>query len=213
MTEPQEIKNREIFNKVRESHKESHIQKYQPNNQKHQPDIQEHQPDNQEHQPDIQEHQPNNQKHQPNNQKYQPDIQEHQPDNQKHQPDNQKSHIQKYQPDNQKHQPDNQKSDIQEMEDKIRKFCEERDWDSYHNAKDLAIGIITEASELLEHFRFVPESQVPKHFIEKRSEIEDEVADIFFVLLRFCQKYEINAKKALDSKIKKIAKKYPLDLG
>jgi hypothetical protein len=39
------------------------------------------------------------------------------------------------------------KTTIQELKDKVRKFCEDRDWDKYHNPKDLAIGIITEASE------------------------------------------------------------------
>jgi hypothetical protein len=43
---------------------------------------------------------------------------------------------------------------IQELTDKEREFCEARDWDQYHGPKDLAIGVITEASELLEHFRF-----------------------------------------------------------
>ena len=43
---------------------------------------------------------------------------------------------------------------IQELKEKVRMFCEKRDWDQYHNAKDLSIGIITESSELLEFFRF-----------------------------------------------------------
>ena len=46
------------------------------------------------------------------------------------------------------------KTTINDLKERIRLFCEERDWDRYHNAKDLAIGIITEAAELLEHFRF-----------------------------------------------------------
>lgn len=44
------------------------------------------------------------------------------------------------------------KTNVQELKEMIKQFCEERDWDQYHNAKDLAIGIITEAAELLEHF-------------------------------------------------------------
>ena len=48
---------------------------------------------------------------------------------------------------------DNETS-INELKDKIKKFCEDRDWDQYHNAKELAIGIVTESSELLQHFRF-----------------------------------------------------------
>ena len=38
------------------------------------------------------------------------------------------------------------KTNIQELKDKIKRFCEDRDWNQYHGAKDLAIGIITESS-------------------------------------------------------------------
>ena len=44
--------------------------------------------------------------------------------------------------------------ELNELIDKIKTFCEERDWDKYHNPKDLAIGISTEAAELLDLFRF-----------------------------------------------------------
>ena len=101
-------------------------------------------------------------------------------------------------------------SDIYEMQCKVKEFCEARKWDSCHNAKDLAIGIITESSELLEHFRFIQESQIPEHFEKIRSEIEDEIADIFFVLLRFCQKHDVDLKKALNTKMEKNSKKYPI---
>lgn len=41
----------------------------------------------------------------------------------------------------------------------VREFCEARDWDQFHGPKDLAIGLVTEAAELLEHFRFLSASQ------------------------------------------------------
>lgn len=43
---------------------------------------------------------------------------------------------------------------IQELKDIIQKYCEARDWDQFHSPKDLAIGVVTEAAELLEPFRF-----------------------------------------------------------
>lgn len=43
---------------------------------------------------------------------------------------------------------------LQQLKDVVRQFCEDRDWDQFHNPKDLAIAVITEASELLEHFKF-----------------------------------------------------------
>jgi len=57
-----------------------------------------------------------------------------------------------------------EKAYLTELKEKVKNFCEERDWDQFHNAKDLAIGIITEASELLELFRFKTEKQVGDMF-------------------------------------------------
>ncbi len=48
---------------------------------------------------------------------------------------------------------------IQGLTQRVWEFCQARDWDQYHGPKDLAIGVITEASELLEHFRFLSEEQ------------------------------------------------------
>ena len=41
----------------------------------------------------------------------------------------------------------------------VSTFCQERDWDQFHGPKDLAIGLVTEASELLEQFRFLSEQE------------------------------------------------------
>ena len=49
---------------------------------------------------------------------------------------------------------------VQELMKMVRDFCEARDWDQYHNPKDLAIGISTEANELLDIFRFKSDEQM-----------------------------------------------------
>jgi len=73
------------------------------------------------------------------------------------------------------------KSSLQDLKEKVKTFCEERDWDQFHNPKDLAIGIITEASELLEHFRFKSKNEVKSMLnSNKRNEINEEIADILF---------------------------------
>ena len=104
------------------------------------------------------------------------------------------------------------KTNIHELKEKIKQFCEERDWDQYHNAKDLAIGIITESSELLEHFRFKSEKQVDEMFKnkEKRKEISEEMADVLYFLMRLAQKYEIDLTTELNDKMKKNEDRYPI---
>ncbi len=102
---------------------------------------------------------------------------------------------------------------IEELKELVKKYCELRDWDQFHNAKDLAIGLITEASEVLEHFRFKSKEEVEKMFenSEKREEIEDEIADVMWFLFRLAQKYNVDLSEAFERKMKKFEKKYPIE--
>ena len=95
----------------------------------------------------------------------------------------------------------------------VKKFCTDRDWDQFHGAKDLAIGLITEASELLEHFRFKTDEQIRQilRSKEKQAEIRHELADTLFFLLRFAQMFEIDLSDALFEKMARNALKYPVD--
>jgi len=99
---------------------------------------------------------------------------------------------------------------IQELTDNVRKFCEARDWDQYHGLKDLAIGVITEASELLEHFRFLSDEEAMSllNNPQQKEEIEDELADVLFFLLRFSQRFDVDLEQALQRKMVKSEKKY-----
>jgi NTP pyrophosphatase (non-canonical NTP hydrolase) len=105
------------------------------------------------------------------------------------------------------------KTSLHELKEKVRVFCEERDWDQFHNAKELAIGIVTEASELLQHFRFKSEEQVNDIFKDelKKKELTEEMADVLYFLLRLAQRYDIDLTTELDNKIKKNNEKYPVE--
>ena len=105
------------------------------------------------------------------------------------------------------------KTNIHELKEKIREFCEKRDWDQFHNAKELALALSIEASELLEHFRWKTHEETDNLFDDslKREQIEDEVADITYFLLRMAQMYNIDLTKSLIRKMEKNDKKYPVE--
>ena len=102
---------------------------------------------------------------------------------------------------------------IKELKNKVQIFCEERDWDQFHNPKDLAIGISTEANELLDLFRFKSEEdmRVMLNDSGKRRKIEEELADTFFFVLRFAQLNNMDLEEILYDKMKKNAQKYPVE--
>ena len=104
-------------------------------------------------------------------------------------------------------------TNLHEFKEKIKNFCDARDWDQFHNAKELAIALSLEASELLEPFRFKSEKEIEELFKDskKREEIEDEMADVLYFLVRLAQKYDVDLSEAFDRKMEKSAKKYPID--
>lgn len=101
---------------------------------------------------------------------------------------------------------------IADAKEMVKTFCEEREWGQFHDAKDLAIGISTEANELLQIFRFKSEGQVTDLLSsDRRAEIEEELADVFYFVARFAQIYGIDLSDALERKIVKNEEKYPID--
>lgn len=109
----------------------------------------------------------------------------------------------------------NMKSDrdvtIAELKDLVREFCERRAWDPYHGPKDLAIGLVTEASELLEIFRFVPERECAEMLgrEQTRTAVADELADSLYFILRFAQLHGFDLNECMRRKMTKNEKKYP----
>ncbi len=102
---------------------------------------------------------------------------------------------------------------VKELIDKVKAFCEDRDWDQYHNPKDLAIGISTEANELLDIFRFQNTEDMANIMKNpmKKEHVEEELADVLFFILRFAQMNDIDLKQILEMKISKNTLKYPVD--
>lgn len=104
-----------------------------------------------------------------------------------------------------------EKTNLLFLKNIVKKFVEERNWQNYHTPKNLAISIMIEGAELLEHFQWTfTESIILKDSSSKKDEIEEEVADIFAYLLSFCNVLNIDLSQALIKKMDKNNLKYPI---
>ena len=103
--------------------------------------------------------------------------------------------------------------DIKTIQKQLSDFADERDWNQFHNPKNLAMALSVEASELVEIFQWlnVEESNSPDQ--KQTEEINSEVADIAMYLLRFCSVLGIDLEKAIESKLESNAEKYPVNLS
>jgi len=102
-----------------------------------------------------------------------------------------------------------------ELSAKIEKFMVDRDWDQFHNLKNLSMALSVEVAELVELFQWVNEAQVDSVIQDskKKSMVEDELADIAIYLIRFLQKSDIDLEAAIARKMKKNSEKYPIELS
>ncbi len=102
---------------------------------------------------------------------------------------------------------------LQQLKNFTQKFCTDRDWDQFHHPKDLAIGASTEAAELLELFRFKSEEEINQKMSDPdfKNKVQHELADVFFFVLRFAQKNNIDLTEAFHMKMKHNAEKYPVE--
>ena len=101
--------------------------------------------------------------------------------------------------------------EIKELTEKIKKFRDERDWKQFHNHKDMALSLVLESSEVLEHFQWKSQSEVEKHGAACKNEIAEELADVAMYLFELADNLGINLSDAIERKLTKNAKKYPVE--
>jgi len=104
-------------------------------------------------------------------------------------------------------------TELNELKDLVKRFCEERNWNKFHNPKDLAIGMSTEANELLDLFLFKSDEEVKQmvNTPEKRAAIGSQLADILFFVLRFAQMNNFDLSDELARKMEKNKERYPVN--
>ncbi|MFM1911640.1 MAG: hypothetical protein RJB18_1031 [Pseudomonadota bacterium] len=98
-----------------------------------------------------------------------------------------------------------------ELRQKIDAFVNERDWAQFHSPKNLAMAMIVEAAELVEHFQWDTIAESYELSSEKRQEVAHELADTFVYLLRLAEVTGIDLIKAANEKIALNAIKYPVE--
>ncbi|MBS3935724.1 MAG: nucleotide pyrophosphohydrolase [Sulfuritalea sp.] len=100
--------------------------------------------------------------------------------------------------------------DLTTLRDALRAFAAARDWRRYHTPKNLAMALIVEAAELVEHFQWATPEESLKPSPEKLAEIRDEVADTLIYLVELADALDIDPIAAARAKIAKNALKYPV---
>jgi len=97
------------------------------------------------------------------------------------------------------------------LRDKLRAFVDAREWDQFHNPKNLTMALAGEAAELMEPFQWLSLDESANLPATTRADVELEIADVFLLLLRLCDKLDVDPISAAERKLVLNEIKYPVE--
>lgn len=102
---------------------------------------------------------------------------------------------------------------VMQLRRQLADFVAERQWQKYHDAKNLSMAIAIEAAELMEHFQWVSSAELGQLLADeqRRQQIAEEIADVTCFLLSLVNVLELDLSTTLARKIAKNAVKYPAE--
>jgi len=106
---------------------------------------------------------------------------------------------------------DNRPDSIEQLRARVNQFVEERDWGQFHSPKNLAMAMIVEAGEVVEHFQWMTEADSRNLSAAQKEQVGQELSDTLVYLLRIAEVCDIDLLEAANKKIELNAKKYPVD--
>ena len=101
--------------------------------------------------------------------------------------------------------------DLEALRRQLAAFAAERDWDQFHAPKNLAMALIAECAELVEHFQWLSAEQSAALGPEKKAAVRLELADILIYLVRIADKLNIDLMAAARDKVAINEERYPAE--
>ncbi len=100
--------------------------------------------------------------------------------------------------------------DLHELQKLIVQFRDERNWKQFHNPKDMAISLVLEASELLEHVQWKSDEAFDQHLQTNKADVADELIDVLYWVLLIAHDLDVDLSEHFKQKMAKNAVKYPV---
>ncbi len=104
-----------------------------------------------------------------------------------------------------------EENSIENLTKRIIAFRDARDWKQFHNPKDVALSLVLEAGEVMEHFQWKNKDEMEKYVKDNKKAIGEELADVLYWVLLMSHDLNIDVLDALEKKIKINEDKYPVE--
>lgn len=100
---------------------------------------------------------------------------------------------------------------IKTLTEQIIAFRDARDWKQFHNPKDLALSLVLESAEVMEHFQWKNQAEMEEHVKNHKDAIGAELADVLYWVLLMSHDLDIDVLDSLEKKLERNAEKYPVE--
>ncbi len=100
---------------------------------------------------------------------------------------------------------------IAKLQKRIVAFNEARNWTQFHSPKDLALSLVLEASEVLEHFQWKTDDEMLEYLKIHKGDVADELCDTLYWVLLMAHYFDINLEQHFEHKMQKNEHKYPVE--
>lgn len=100
---------------------------------------------------------------------------------------------------------------LEQLNTRLLAFARARDWEQFHSPKNLAMALIAECAELVEHFQWLTEAESQALSVEKKEDVAMELADILIYTIRTAERLDIDLIAAANRKIEINESRYPAD--
>jgi len=102
-------------------------------------------------------------------------------------------------------------SDIADLQKRIVDFRDARDWKQFHNPKDMAISLVLEAAEVIEHFQWKTPEEIQNHLDKNKDDLSGELTDVLYWVLLMAHDLDIDLTKAFEKKMSENEVKYSVE--
>ncbi len=102
-------------------------------------------------------------------------------------------------------------SELQDLQKRIIDFRDARDWKQFHNPKDLALSLVLEAAEVLEHFQWKNPEEIEAYVKTNKKDISEELVDTLYWILLIAHDLGVDLAEAFDQKMRKNEAKYSVE--
>lgn len=100
---------------------------------------------------------------------------------------------------------------ITDLQQRIVAFRDARDWKQFHNPKDMALSLVLETAEVVEHFQWKNEQEIKDHLAKNKNELGEELADVMYWVLLMAHDLDIDLATIFEQKMTKNESKYPVE--